>query len=202
MKAIRYKVHFPILALAAIIYWLLQNVDFAVRALGLNVFDYILMGVLHSASIVISLRVRKATFPVTAPSFIVLAAVWSAATPILALSSIVASGSLLDKAFHIEGLSYTFAFLVGSAIGSAGYWLLVRLFWVKALRPADCFKTVALCVAATLVSYGVGMLDQRGDTGFTSTLFTVAWWLAFSGSLYWAEIRGCATKTAVVPNIS
>lgn len=202
MKAIRYKVHFPILALAAIIYWLLQNVDFAVRAFGLNVFDYLLMGALHSASIVVSLRTRRASYPITAPSFVVLAAAWSAATPILALSSLVVWGPLMEKAFRVKGLSVVFAFLVGSAIGSAGYWLLVRLFWLKALRRADCFRTVALCVAATLVSNGVGMLDQLGDSGFTSTLFTVAWWLAFSGSLYWAEIRGCATKTAVVPNIS
>jgi hypothetical protein len=41
--------------------------------------------------------------------------------------------------------------LHGSAVGSSGYWLLVRRFWIRSLQRRDLLKTLMLCVAATLL---------------------------------------------------
>jgi hypothetical protein len=95
-----------------------------------------------------------------------------------------------------------FIFLTGSAIGSSGYWLLVRLFWLKSLRRADWLRTVALCVAATLLAaLALGMFDgyvhgvAKLDADVISPILTVAWWFAFSISLYWSEMSAQASKS-------
>jgi hypothetical protein len=81
---------------------------------------------------------------------------------------------------------FIFILFNGSVIGSSGYWLLVRLFWLKSLHRADWLKTVALCVAATLASYAaVEVLNPRVDPYLIAT---VTWWFAFSISLYWSEM--------------
>jgi hypothetical protein len=85
-------------------------------------------------------------------------------------------------------------FLTGSAIGASGYWLLVRLFWLKSLRRTDWYRTVSLCVTATfLAGLSLGVFDGylRGaglDADIAFPILTVAWWFAFSISLYWSEI--------------
>jgi hypothetical protein len=85
-------------------------------------------------------------------------------------------------------------FLTGSAIGASGYWLLVRMFWLKSLRGADWLRTVALCVTATLLAlhalqmfdgYVRGVAKLNADT--MSPILTVAWWFAFSISLYLSD---------------
>jgi len=61
---------------------------------------------------------------------------------------------------------------------------------------------VALCVAATLLSAVVLEMFDGYDRGVAklnddiiSPILTVAWWFAFSISLYWSEISGCANKS-------
>lgn len=196
MRAIRYSLHFPLLIVGLFLLWLAQDVDLRVRVGGANPSHCLLMGVLHATSIVVSLRNHRANSLVLALSFIALAAVWSGATPILALWSTALSH------FH-DGTFIVLTMVIGSAIGSAGYWLLVRLFWLKSLRRADCFRTVALCVAATLLSFAVGMLDQRGGGDITSLLSLAAWWFAFSASLYWGEIsRHTNERTSAMASVS
>jgi len=75
--------------------------------------------------------------------------------------------------------------------------MLVRLFWLKSLRRADCLRTVALCVAATFLSYAVlEALPQSIADRIMSLTFTAAWWFAFSISLYWSEMSGYPNKSA------
>ncbi len=158
------------------------------------------MGALHAAAVVVSLRDRKALHPVKALSFIVLAAVWSAATPFLGLWSAMLL-SFVEK-FVPDG-SFTFYFMMacGSAIGSAGYWLLVRFFWLKSLRLIDLLRTMALCVAATLLSVvALGLLKLNGE--FIVVGLTVAWWFAFSLSLYWSERSWCFRKSRIAAETS
>jgi len=182
---IRYRFHFLILVVAAFVFWLAKESDFAY---------YELMGALHATAVVVSLRNRKAHHAMLALCFIVLAAAWSAATPVIAYRSL-ALWSLFPQAPNGGGLAYILMWVAGSAVGSAGYWLLVRLFWLRSLGRADCLRTVALCVAATLLSFPVAMLDQSGKDHYATVLFTVAWWLAFSLSLYWSEVSGQAKKS-------
>lgn len=187
---IRYRLHFLLLIVAALAFRLAEDVDLSIRIAGVNHFLFVLMGVLHATALVVSLRSRKAHYVVSALSFVILAAVWSAATPMLALAS-WPLWNLLPEG----GPRFVSIFVIGSAVGSAGYWLLVRLFWLKSLRRVDCFRTVLLCVAATLLSFPVNMLDQSGKHYYESLFYPAAWWFAFSISLYWSEMSGLAKKS-------
>jgi hypothetical protein len=117
----------------------------------------------------------------------------SAATPFLGLwGSIV--WVPLNEILRRYQLGTFAVYLTGSAIGSSGYWLLVRLFWLKSLRRADWLRTVALCVAATLLSL-IALDVQKPSVEIFSPIITIAWWFAFSISLYWSEMSGCANKS-------
>ena len=171
-------------------------------------FHYALMGALHATSIVVSLRDRRAThpiiaFPTYALGFITLATVLSAWTPVMGLwGSLVwlpFAGILREN--HLGGYAL---YLTGSAIGASGYWLLVRLFWLKSLRREDWLRTVALCVTATLLAeLALDMFDGyvRGvaklNADIISPILTVVWWFAFSISLYWSEMSGQASKSTL-----
>jgi len=200
---IRYRLHFLILLVAAPVVWLARDVDTSVRIAGFNLsFYFVLIGVLHATSVAVSLRNRKSARLIDVLSFVTLAAVWSAATPILALWS-SALWNLHSEPVVRGGLDFILILVTGSTIGAAGYWLLVRTFWLKSLGRMDCLRTVALCVAATLVSLVLGMLDQSGKDYYGTLLFTIAWWFAFSLSLYWSEMSEQAKKsTPVIANAS
>jgi len=206
MKAIRYGLHFATLTVAAVIFWLAKDLHLPYWISNFDFFHYALMGALHSACIVVSLRDRRATHPIIAISiyalyFIMLATILSAATPILGLfGSIV--WAPLDDILRENRLGGYAIFLTGSAIGASGYWLLVRLFWLKSLRWADWLRTVSLCVTATLFALlALDMLDGyvRGVTklnaDIVSPILTATWWFAFSISLYWSEMSEQANKS-------
>jgi len=201
MKAIRYSLHFATLTVAVVVFWLAKDLAFFDRVFNFRFFHYGLMGALHATCIVISLRDRKVARPIIALCFITLATVWSAATPIWGLW-----GSIVWFPFNDflrrNQLGPHLIFLTGSAIGASGYWLLVRRFWLKSLRRADWLRTVALCVAATLLSLlTLDMLDTvarsvlKPSVDIVSPMLTVTWWFAFSISLFWSEMRGQANKS-------
>jgi hypothetical protein len=207
MTVIRYGLHFATLTVAAVIFWLAKDLYLPYWLSDFDFFHYALMGALHAACIVISLRDRRAThpifaFPIYASCFIMLAATLSAATPILGLWGAVVwtpIAAILPR----SDFNLIFIYLTGAAIGSSGYWLLVRLFWLKSLRRADWLRTVALCVTATLLAaLALSMFDGyvRGvaklNADIISPILTVAWWFAFSVSLYWSEMSGDADKSA------
>jgi hypothetical protein len=196
MTAIRYKLHFATLTAAVVVFCLAKDLSLPYWISSWNVFHYGLMGALHATCIVVSLRDRKLARPIIALCFIALATVWSAATPILGLWASIFWAPFYDllRRNHLGTLSMI---LTGSAIGASGYWLLVRLFWLKSLRWTDWLRTAALCVAATLLSaIAVDALNPRID--ICSPIITIAWWFAFSISLYWGEISGCANKPTEV----
>lgn len=154
-----------------------------------------LVGTLHATSIAVSLR--NGTSLTLRIAFIAAATVLSGVTMLLAIViapelELIRSGSL--RLFFFLALA--------SALGASGYWLLVRWFWLKSLSSTGLIKTVPLCTAATLISWGVGMLiallpwawhdgTMKTTPGIIiSDLPTAAWWAAFSGSLYWSELGG------------
>jgi len=206
MKAIRYGVHFTALILAALVFWFAKDLAFGDRLFNFRFFHFGLMGALHSTSIVVSLRDRRAThpiiaFPIYALGFITLATVLSAWTPFMGLwgSMVWAPFDDILRRYNLGGDSI---YLTGSAIGASGYWLLVRQFWLKSLRRADWLRTVALCVTATLLAgLALDMSDGyvRGvpklNVDIISPILTVAWWFAFSISLYWSEMSEQANKS-------
>lgn len=202
MKSIRYNLHFPALIVAMLVFWFAKDARFPFWKAEMNFFQYGLMGVLYATALVVSLRHRKTNHPIIALSFIMLAAVWSAATPILGLWGSVVWIPLADL-LRSSGLGGAAILLTGSAIGAAGYWLLVRLFWLKSLRRMDCLRSVSLCVVATLLACAAAeALPKNVPDDVTSFILTVAWWFAFSISLYWSETRGHADKSIGQPEFS
>ena len=209
MKAIRYELHFATLTVAVVVFLLARDLYLPYWISNFDFFHYALMGALHATCIVVSLRDHRAThpiiaFPIYALCFVMLATILSAATPILGLwGSIV--WTPLDDILREKHLGGYAILLTGSAIGASGYWLLVRLFWLKSLRRADWLRTATLCVTATfLAELALGMFDGyvRGvaklNADIISPILTVAWWFAFSISLYWSEISEQANQPAQV----
>lgn len=203
MKAIRYNLHFLILALAAFVLWFARDLKLPASIDGFRDVHFGLIGILHAFAVVVSLRDRKAVRPLTAFCFSALAAAWSIATPIVALWTSFVWYPV--SWFLPRGQSFPMLLLLqGSAVGSSGYWLLVRQFWIRSLRRADLVRTVTLCVGETLlVTISANAISSRVDfklkrpevwAGGSELLLTVAWWFAFSLSLYWSETRAKASN--------
>jgi hypothetical protein len=183
-KTLRYNIHFLILIVLTTVLCVPMRLGFLTFGARFA-FIFALVGVLHSFAIVVSLRDLKAIKPVFALCFIFLAGLWSYVTPLLGALPVQA---LPDKSG--DDLRMISWYLIASAIGSSGYWILVRLFWLKSLRPIDMPKTVVLCMAATILSatavvYGQPQANPEIDILHIAT--TLAWWFAFSFSLYWSE---------------
>jgi hypothetical protein len=196
MKAIRYKLHFATLTVAVVVFLLAKDLALPYWVSNFDFFHYGLMGALHATCIVVSLRDRKVARPIIALCFITLATVWSAATPILGLWGSIFWAPFYDF-LRRNQLGTLSIFLTGSAIGASGYWLLVRQFWLKSLRLADRLRTVALCVVATSLS-AVALDVLNPSIDILSPIITIAWWFAFSISLYWSEMSRCANKSTEV----
>ena len=200
MTTIRYRRHFQILILAAITLTLSSSTLEKLPAGDVRFFsDFALVGALHATSLVISLRHGiAATLRI---AFVALAAVLSAVT--------IAVAIMVMRVLDVipAGPARLFLFLLSaSALGASGYWLLVRWFWLKSLRRGDLIRTVALCMAATMLSWGAGTLISLLPWAWSEGMLrpmvndiigllpTAAWWAAFSGSLYWSEVRGHGKK--------
>jgi hypothetical protein len=201
MKAIRYGVHFTSLAVAAAIFWLAKDFRLPIWISNINFLHYALMGALHATSIVISLRVRRTVL--RALGFITLAATLSAWTPIMGLWGSVVWVPFADI-LRKRDLGADAILVTGSVIGASGYWLLMRLFWLKSLRRIDWLRTAALCTTGTLLAVlTLSMFDEYAGDGqsadIISPALTVAWWFAFSISLYWSEKseQSCKSTRAV-----
>jgi hypothetical protein len=195
MTAIRYRVHFAILIVAIIVFWFAKDLALGAQYFNFDFYSYGLMGAFHATAVVVSLRGWSPWRPVLALCFILLAIIWSAATPLMGLWGSVILFAPIKNILPRGDFSFILIYLVGSAVGCSGYWLLVRWFWLKSLRRTDWLRTMALCVAATLSSAVLlEVLNPRRDVG--SLVLTEAWWFAFSISLYWSETSGYAKRSA------
>ena len=187
MKVIRYTVHFAYLAVAATILIIVAPLSTPVWVDRFT-FYFALDGLLHAVALVLALNVRGAYL--RRFSFAVITAVVSAGVPIFGLS--------LSR---LTGLDGTPALLSALAMGSAGgasvYWALVRLFWIRGLTASSLFRTVGLCVGATIISFTLAVVvTQRGKSPstFADAIPTIGWWIAFSLSLYFAERSGATAN--------
>src|SRR4029077_20840291 len=106
-------------------------------------------GSLHAASLVISLRDRSAVTLRKAIIFITLVGALSVLTvfspillvPVLSVEKTPTLGQTVRLCLVLAG---------GSAFGASGYWLLLRLFWLKSRRFLNLITTIALCSATTV----------------------------------------------------
>jgi hypothetical protein len=195
---IRYGLHFATLFFASLIFWVAKDIYLPYWVANFDLFHYALMGALHATCIVVSLRDRAATkttiaFPIYALCFIMLVTILSAVTPFLGLfgSTVWAPFANMLREYNLGADAI---FVTGSAIGASGYWLIMRRFWLKSLRRVDWLRTVSICITATVLAglavnrfdgYVNGVPKLSADT--TTLILTMAWWFAFSISLYWSE---------------
>jgi hypothetical protein len=183
MTAIAYPRHFAFLALAAAL--LVADLP-VLLPLWVDRFLFfpMLYGMLHATAVVSALNAGGMWLKRVL--FVILAAGLSGVVPYFGLYSAKLLG-LSDSA------AYFGAFALGSAGGAASYWFLIRFFWIPGLLLRSVAHTVLICVAATLISLLLAVLLTgfgRSDSLVADVLPTVAWWLAFSLSLWLAERSG------------
>jgi hypothetical protein len=93
------------------------------------------------------------------------------------------------KALALEGTQYGFAvvfvvFGVASAAGALTYWLLAKLLVLPHLRFRALYAAAFFCTSATLIVVALHEnLPQLRD----DLWLTLAWWVAFSASLFVTE---------------
>jgi hypothetical protein len=216
--AIAYRRHFLLLSVAVVLLHL------SGRALDQipvgNIRDLAIFGLpgaLHAGSVLLSLRRRpniaRSVFFVALAACFNFGAIFSGliALPLFPFVPVIVRlvPQLRDIGDSTPGDSVRVLFYViaASACGSLAYWFVVRAFWMKSLRYRDLFRTVTLCVTATILAFiGLAILGSS-PAYFNSTrsvrdiLPTVMWWFAFSASLWWSESRGDQGEVAVVQPI-
>ena len=185
-----------------------------------NIRDFAIFGLpgaLHAGSVVLSLRRRaniaRSVFFIALAACFNFGAIFSGliALPLFPLVPVIVRliPQLREIGDSTPGDSVRVLFYVigASASGSLVYWFVVRALWMKRLRYRDLFRTLTLCVTATVLAFIVGGVLGSNPVYFNATrsvrdiLPTVMWWFAFSASLWWAESRGGQSKIAVVQPI-
>jgi hypothetical protein len=198
MQGIRYRLHFLILIPAAVLLWFVSRVGDALPDRGSDGFlSLAAMGALHASSLVISLRDRRVVTPGKVIIFISLVGVLSVVavfSPWLLIPFLKVFG---QSPMHGQSKTLmTFVILAfASAFGASGYWLLVRLFWLKSRTFVNLITTIALCSATTVVSFldGGSLTVRSRDIG--DLVPTLAWWVAFSFSLYCGDLKWGSEKS-------
>jgi hypothetical protein len=193
MSVINYRRHSLILVIAAAVLTLPVE-DRIPNGDGRFVYYFGLIGALHAASVALS--VERSGRTLRGISFVLLAAVLSLTVPFIALFAL--ESLPLPKVIG-DDPQVMFLFF-GSAAGAFSYWILVRQFWLRSLGFWDLATTIVLCGVATLLSFpAAGMLESQPafrENRFLSipwriadSMPTLAWWVAFSVSLYLSEKR-------------
>jgi hypothetical protein len=136
-----------------------------------------LYGVLHSSTIVLSLRVQQAVWRKLL--FVAIAA---------SLSMLMVMVSLYGGRFMgtLPGTVGPFLLLaLSSGLGAASYAALVRRFWIADL-PLRAFVSITLgCVLVT----AVGLMSEILLQAVGGLWLAIAWWFAFSAGIWYHEVR-------------
>jgi len=187
MGTVNYRRHFAALVLAAGALVLLEATGH--RGAVDDHLYYGVVGLLHSACWIAGLP-RRASW-IRRLVFVTAATIVSVAIPYLALVVDYAVGYVFAVLpFEIPPgprVALFFLFGIGSAVGSFGYWRLIRAVWMPRLRWQSTALTVGMCVAATLVSLFIVTFAGLGENRSLLYLPTVSWWFAFSVSLWLAS---------------
>jgi hypothetical protein len=177
MFTLNFPRHFAYLFVAALVLILTQRgstplwIDRATFLFGL-------IGLLHATALALALNKWHAF--ARRILFIAITAALSANVPLV--------GAYIVSHLHFDGGSGFIAlYAVSSAFGAAAYWVLVRLFWFRALTNRSLLQTVGICVGATFASLlSVGLATQMGrnESEIAQALPTIFWWFGFSLSLW------------------
>jgi hypothetical protein len=132
-------------------------------------FEFALYGALHAAALVLNLRPRRPVW--RQGTFVALAAL---------LCTLIGRLGLYGLRF---GPLPTLA--SSAAAGAVAYGMLIRIFLAYALPAAALAKIALGCLVATLAAF-IGGASYPVLGGLW---LAVAWWLAFSGGLWYEDHR-------------
>jgi hypothetical protein len=178
----RYPRHCALVAAAAIVLVILPRIPVPLRVDRLMLL-FAASGVLYSATLLLALAAPVSCY--ARLGFAGISAISGAVSPYVGL----ALASLLG----VRGTAaLPAAFALAAAAGAAAYFLVVRALFLRTLTLRAFWRTLALCVAATLLAYAIAVLAWPAPYGkylapLLDALPAVGWWLGFSFSLYLAE---------------
>ena len=125
-------------------------------------------GILHATSVVASLRTPTTTM--RRVLFVALAAGLSIMSLYVGIIALVAL-SILPDSQRLPAVV-----VIASMCGAITYGSLVRIFWVRGIRPRVILGLAAVCSGATLIGYIVKLRFDWSGTWWLAAI----WWLAFS----------------------
>lgn len=171
--ALHYGRHFALLFVLAALAALLGRLSFMpgpVAAFGLY-------GAMHAAALALCLRAAQP--PSRKLLFVLLASLISLSIAFLG----VRAAPLAAMPWGFSGLRTILA--AASILGALGYGWLMRAFGLIALGWASLAALAIACALATGAAFTVGMRSLS----LGSASLAVAWWLSFSGVMWWLDAR-------------
>jgi hypothetical protein len=164
MGFLNFLLHFILLSVAIVLLAGLSRLSLYDNLL----FAFTACGFLHATAVVASLRLS--TTALRRVLFVALAAGLSIMSMYVGIFALVALSILPDPQ------RIPVALVIASMCGAITYGSLVRIFWVRGVRPRVILGLAAVCSGATLIGY---ILKLRFDWSGTWWLAAI-WWLAFS----------------------
>ena len=178
MQHFFYARHFTVLLALSILLFLLSHWNLYTQSL---IATFALSGALHAIALCISLRELQSATRKSA--FVALAAALSALTLYIGIVGLVLFAILPgnERLYVVLG--------VCSLSGAITYGSLVRLFWLRKLKPRLILAMSFACMLATSFAFFArSYVDFLGDWWLTSV-----WWFAFSGALWYVDTRRLGT---------
>lgn len=175
MRVFRVRRHFLYLAIGSVVPFALLADLTPTWLTDWSVF-YPSVGIVHAMALMLALN-QRGDWP-RRILFVVVTAVISGAVPFIALGI----GNIAWPPLGFFG-----AFAAGSAIGALLYWILLRFLWIPKLDVESARFTVGTCTVASLASLILAtVINGFGArrTLLSDALPTLAWWFAFSASIF------------------
>jgi hypothetical protein len=195
MSSINFPRHFISLLLAAVL--LSFSFDSIASAIPVDRFHFYFgfIGLLYASAWVIALRSAQSLKRRLA--FVCIATALSIGAPYFAVlfGTVVNLMNVTNNDFGLFSL-----YGAGSAVGAFAFWMVMRAFWLRNLTFLSLVRSVGFCIVATLLSLVVaGEITGFGShpNALSGDLPTYFWWVAFSSSLFYGEMRLARLQTTV-----
>jgi hypothetical protein len=181
MGSFHYPRHFTLLGVAAVVLFVLSHWNLLADSL---VASFAFNGVLHALALVFALRSTQSKLRRLA--FIVIAGVLSIFTLYVGIIGLVLFAVLpgTERLYVDLGLC--------SLTGGITYGSLIRIFWIKSLRPRQILAMAVGCMFASLLAFVVK--TQVIDLG--GWWLAAVWWFALSATLRFFDIHTAAAQAS------
>jgi hypothetical protein len=187
MGHLHYDRHFGLLAAAAVIIFFLAHWNLLHDSL---IGTFSLNGALHASALVFTLR---------APGSLTRKAVFIAAAIALSVLTLYVGIIGLVLFAVLPGTEQLYVVLGVCALsGAITYGSAIRLCWMRKLSSRSILAMSASCVVTTSLAF----FARTYAEWLGSWWLAAAWWFAFSGGLWYFDIRGGVPKPGAKRNPS